>query len=96
MRLDPKVKIVTTEDAAWALWLPPGRQLLTGGISATYLVNAHSLTTRAFYFDGPATRLDSIMGSPDLNFSTLVVSPSTLSAQQRHRLGITEAPKTAR
>jgi len=95
LRLDPKVKIVTSEDAAWALWLPPGPQLLTGAISATYLVNAHSLATRPMYFDGADTRLDSIMNSPDLNFSTLVVPPSALSPQQRLRLGVTEATKKA-
>ncbi|HWE58606.1 MAG TPA: hypothetical protein VG228_02840 [Solirubrobacteraceae bacterium] len=96
LRLDPKVKMITTEDAAWVLWLPPGRQLLTGAISATYLVNAHELATRPMYFDGADTRLFSIMGSPDLNFSTLVVAPNALSLKQRRSLGLTEAPRKAR
>ena len=96
LQLDPKVRLITTEDAAWALWLPPGRQLLTGAISATYLVNARSLDTRPFYFDGAATRLESVMGSPDLNFSTIVVPPSALSRKQRRSLGLIEAPEKAR
>jgi hypothetical protein len=96
LRLDPKVKIVTSEDAAWALWLPSGRQLLSGAISATYLVNAHELATRPFYFDGADTRVFSIMGSPDLNFSTLAVSPSALNPKQRRSLGLTEAPRKGR
>jgi hypothetical protein len=95
LRLDPKVKMITTEDAAWALWLPPGRQLLTGAISATYLVDARGLATRPFYFDGGDTRSFSIMSSHDLNFSTLVVAPSALNPQQRRSLGLTKAPKNA-
>ncbi len=91
LRLDPKVKMVTTEDAAWAQWLPGGRQLLTGALSATYLVNARSLAARPLYFDGADTRLQSVMNSPDLNFSTLVVPPNALNAKQRQRLGVTEA-----
>lgn len=86
LRLDPKAKMITTEDAAWALWLPRGRQLLTGAISATYLVNAHTLATRPFYFDGDETPSLSIMGSPDLNFSTLVVPPGALNPRQRQSL----------
>jgi hypothetical protein len=95
LRLDPEVNLITTEDAAWTRWLPPGRQLLTGAITATYLVNARSLATRFFYFDGTATRLDSITSSSDLNFSTIVVPPSTLSPKQRRSLDLTEAPKKA-
>jgi hypothetical protein len=95
LRLDPKVKMITTEDAAWALWLPPGRQLLTGAISATYLVNAHTLATRPFYFDGADTPTSSIMNSPDLNFTTLVVPPEDLSARQRQSLGLGRAAKSA-
>ncbi|MDE3132947.1 MAG: hypothetical protein KGL15_02660, partial [Acidobacteriota bacterium] len=72
LRLEPKVKLITEEDAAWATWLPSGRQLLTGALSATYLVDAHSLAARPFYFDPGLTRSFSIMESPDLNFSTLV------------------------
>lgn len=88
LRLDPKADMVTTEDAAWAQWLPGGRQLLTGAISATYLVDARSLATRPLYFDGADTRLESVMNSPDLNFSTLVVPPSALSPKQRRRLSV--------
>lgn len=96
LRLDPKARMITTEDAAWALWLPSGRQLLTGAISATYLVNARSLATRPFYFDGAATGLESIMNSSDLNFTTLVVRPHTLSAKQRRSLGLSTTPKNAK
>jgi hypothetical protein len=95
LRLDPKVKLITTEDAVWATWLPPGRQLLTGAIAATYLVNGRSLATRPFYFDGTATRLESIMASPDLNFSTIVVPLSALNLEQRRSLGLTAARKKA-
>lgn len=91
LRLDPKVKMITTEDAAWALWLPSGRQLLTGAISATYLVNARSLATRTFYFDGAATRLESIMSSPDLNFTTLVVPRNALDPKQQRALRLGKA-----
>jgi hypothetical protein len=93
LRLDPKVKMITSEDAAWALWLPPGRQLLTGAISATYLVNARSLATRPFYFDGAETPSGSIMNSPDLNFTTLVVPTIALNPRQRQSLGLGKAPK---
>jgi len=95
LRLDPKVNLVTTEDAAWARWLPPGRQLLAGAIGTTYLVDVKTLVTRPMYFDGADTRLHSIMGSPDLNFSTIVVPPSALSPKQRRSLGLTVAPKKA-
>ncbi len=88
LRLDPKVKMITTEDAAWAVWLPSGRQLLTGAIAATYIVDPRSLAARALYFDGAATPLDSVMGSPDLNFSTLLIPASALSAKQRRALGL--------
>ena len=95
LRLEPKVNMVTTEDAAWARWLP-GRQLLTGAIAATYLVDARSLVTRPFYFDGADTRLNSIMNSPDLNFSTLVIPTNALSANERKRLGINSASARSR
>lgn len=95
LRLDPKVRMITSEDAAWALWLPRGRQLLTGAISATYLVNAHTLATRPFYFDGDETPSLSVMGSPDLNFSTLVVPPGALNPKQRQSLRRGKAPTNA-
>ncbi|MGH2842257.1 MAG: hypothetical protein ACRDKL_01540 [Solirubrobacteraceae bacterium] len=94
LRLDRRVKLTTTEDAAWARWLPAGRELLTGAIMATYIVNAHSLAARPFYFDPGDTRAYSVMGSPDLNFSTLVVPPSALSPAQRRSLGIADAARS--
>ncbi|MBV8943529.1 MAG: hypothetical protein JO240_17535 [Solirubrobacterales bacterium] len=96
LRLEPKVNMVTTEDAAWARWLPAGRRLLTGAIAATYLVDARSLAHRPFYFDGADTRLNSIMNSPDLNFSTLVIPTNALSANERKRLGINSASARSR
>ena len=93
LRLDPNVRLTTTEDAAWAVWLPHGRELLAGAIAATYLVNARTLATRPFYFDGPETRVNSIMSSSDLNFSTIAIPPSALSPKQRLRLA--RAAKTA-
>jgi hypothetical protein len=95
LRLDRRARLITTEDAAWATWLPSGRQLLTGAITATYLVDTHSLATHPYYFDGPATRLDSIMSSSDLNFSTIVVPQSALSNKQRRSL-TAQAPARAR
>ena len=86
LRLDPKVNLATTEDAAWVTWLPSGRQLLTGAIMATYLVDAQSLASRPFYFDRAATPTESVMSSPDLNFSTIVVPASALSTKQRRSL----------
>lgn len=83
--------MITTEDAAWALWLPSGRQLLTGAISATYRVNTRSLATRPFYFDGAATRSESIISSTDLNFTTLVVPRGALNPKQRQSLGLGRA-----
>ncbi|MGH2860904.1 MAG: hypothetical protein ACRDLT_05265 [Solirubrobacteraceae bacterium] len=77
------------------MWLPAGRQLLTGAISATYLVDAHSLTTRPFYFDGTATRTFSIMSSSDLNFSTIAIPPSALSPKQRRSLELARGAKNA-
>lgn len=96
LRLDPRVKLDTTEDAAWVTWLPSGRQLLTGAIAATYLVNARSLAARQFYFDPGDTRAVTIMSSPDLNFSTLVVPPSALSPKQRRTLDIAGAASSSR
>jgi hypothetical protein len=93
LRLDRKVKIMTTEDAAWATWLRSGDLLLTGAMTATDLVNARNLATRPFYFDGDATRVQSVMSSPDLNFSTIAVPASALSVKQRRALGLTVAAK---
>jgi hypothetical protein len=95
LRLDPNVKLTTTEDAAWVTWLPSGRQLLTGAIMATYLVNARTLAARPFYFDGTATREQSIMSSTDLNFSTIVVPATALSPRQQHSLYRARAQKPA-
>ncbi|MHB1468036.1 MAG: hypothetical protein ACYCU0_12725 [Solirubrobacteraceae bacterium] len=91
LRLLPRVKMTTTEDAAWAAWLPGGHQLLAGALSSTYLVEPASSRSRPFYFDGGATRFEGVTVSPDLNFSTVVLEGLT-SATVRARLAQAAPP----
>jgi hypothetical protein len=83
IRLDPKVRMTTTEEAAWAIWLPGGSRLLAGAIDRSFLVDPVTLASRQFYFDGGATPAQSIMTSPDLNFSTVYVPASALGRRLR-------------
>lgn len=83
VRLIRSVRLLTTEDAAWVTWLPGGEQLLAGAISANYAVNAVTLTTRPFYFFGPAE-----VGSPDISFSAIALPASALSTRLRSEIGL--------
>jgi hypothetical protein len=79
IRLDPEVRMTTTEEAAWTIWLPGGTRLLAGAIDRSFLVDPVTLASRQFYFDGGETPAQTIMTSPDINFSTVYVPASALS-----------------
>jgi hypothetical protein len=83
VRLDPLVRMTTTEDAAWVIWLPGGSRLLAGAIDRSFLADPLTLASKQFYFDGNATPTQTIMTSPDLNFSTVYVPASALSHKLR-------------
>ena len=70
LRLVPAVRLVTTEDVAWARWLPGGR-LLAGAESGSYAVNTQTLAARPFSFSGSPGQ--DIMSSGDINFSATVL-----------------------
>ena len=70
LRLLPAVRLVTTEDVAWARWLPGGR-LLAGAESGSYAVNTQTLAARPFSFSGSPGQ--DIMSSGDINFSATVL-----------------------
>jgi hypothetical protein len=86
VRLDPRVRMATTEDAAWAIWLPGGSRLLAGAINRSFLVDPVTQASRQFYFDGTATPAESIMTSPDINFSTVSVPVGALGRRLRRLL----------
>ena len=73
MRLAGAVRLGIGEDRVWALWLPDGRHLLTGGAVSSYVVNAATLSTRPLYFiHGPDHYIET---SQDINYSAAVVPP---------------------
>jgi hypothetical protein len=72
LRLDRAAKLLTQEDAGWAVWLPGGRKLLAGALSFSYAVAARTLATRPFFFF-PGTSDHNIMDTPDINFSTVLI-----------------------
>lgn len=73
MRLDPRVKLYTTELSAWVVWLGSGRQLLAGAANATYAIEAGTLASRPFSF------LSSPLTSEDIGFSATAIPASALS-----------------
>jgi hypothetical protein len=71
MRLAGAVRLGIGEDSAWALWLPDGRHLLTGGAVSSYAVNAATLSARPLYFIHGRDHY--IEASQDINYSAVVV-----------------------
>jgi len=71
LRLAGAVRLGIGEDRVWALWLPDGRHLLTGGVVSSYAVNAATLSARPLYFiHGPDHYIEA---SQDINYSAAVV-----------------------
>ena len=73
LRLASAVRLGIGEDRAWALWLPDGRHLLTGGALSSYAVNAATLSARPLYFIH--CRGHYIEASQDINYSAVIFPP---------------------
>lgn len=73
MRLVGGVRLGIGEDRAWALWLPDGRHLLTGGAVSSYAVNAVTLSARPLYF--LHGRDHYIEASQDINYTAVLIPP---------------------
>jgi hypothetical protein len=73
MRLAGTVRLGIGEDRAWALWLPDGRHLLTGGAVSSYAVNAATLSARPLYFIHGRDHY--IEASQDINYSAVILPP---------------------
>jgi hypothetical protein len=73
MRLAGAVRLGIGEDRAWALWLPDGRHLLTGGAVSSYAVNAATLSARPLYFIHGRDHY--IEASQDINYSAVILPP---------------------
>ena len=71
MRLAGAVRLGIGEDRAWALWLPGGKYLLTGGAVSSYAVNAATLSARPLYFIHGRDHY--IEASQDINYSAVIV-----------------------
>lgn len=71
MRLSGSARLAGGCPPAWAAWLPDGRHLITGGLQASYVVTAATLSARPLYFM-PGTDHD-IENSQDINYSTAIV-----------------------
>ena len=71
MRLAGTVRLGIGEDRAWALWVPDGKHLLTGGAVSSYAVTAATLSARPLYF---IHRQDHyIETSQDINYSAVIL-----------------------
>jgi hypothetical protein len=66
MRLVDTVSLAVGAPRIWALWMPDGRHLLTGGSESSYAVNTATLSARPLSF---------VHGSQDINYSTVFVPP---------------------
>src|SRR5215813_12434079 len=73
MRLAGTVRLGIGEDRAWALWLPDGRHLLTGGAVSSYAVNAATLSARPLYFIHGRDHY--IEASQYINYSAVILPP---------------------
>jgi hypothetical protein len=71
LQLVRAARLVTTEDAGWARWLPGGSRLIAGAQAGSYAVDAATLAARPFYFFGPPG--EDINSSGDINFSATVL-----------------------
>ena len=73
MRLAGAVRLGIGEDYAWALWLPDGRHLLSGGLESSYAVNAATLSAQPLSFTH--SRGQYIGTSQDINYSAVLLPP---------------------
>lgn len=73
IRLLRAVHLGVGEDSAWALWLPDGRHLLTGGLVSSYAVNAATLSSRPLYFIHGRDHY--IEASQDINYTAVLIPP---------------------
>jgi hypothetical protein len=73
MRLAGTARLGIGEDRAWALWLPDGRHLLTGGAVSSYAVNAATLSAQPLYFIHGRDHY--IEASQDINYSAVILPP---------------------
>jgi WD40 repeat protein len=73
LRLVGSMRLAIGEDRAWALWLPDGRHLITGGIEASYAVSAATLSARPLFFIH--VRDHYIETSQDINYSAVLIPP---------------------
>jgi hypothetical protein len=71
VRLSGSARLAGGCPPAWAAWLPDGRHLITGGIQASYVVTAATLSARPLFFM-PGTDHD-IENSQDINYSAAIV-----------------------
>ena len=71
MRLAGAVRLGIGEDRAWALWLPDGRHLLSGGAVSSYAVNATTLSARPLYLIHGRDHY--IEASQDINYSAVIL-----------------------
>lgn len=71
LRLVRAARLVTTEDVAWARWLPGGNRLIAGAEAGSYAVNAVTLAARPFSFSGSPGQ--DIENSGDINFSATIL-----------------------
>lgn len=71
LRLVRAASLVTTEDVAWARWLPGGHRLIAGAEAGSYAVNAATLAARPFSFSGSPGQ--DIENSGDINFSATIL-----------------------
>ena len=73
MRLAGAVRLGIGEDTAWALWMPDGRHLLTGGIESSYAMNTATLSARPLFFiHGHSHYIET---SQDINYSAVLILP---------------------
>lgn len=73
IRLVRAVHLEVGGDSAWALWLPDGRHLLTGGLVSSYAVNAATLSARPLYFIHGRNHY--IEASQDINYTAVLIPP---------------------
>ena len=73
LRLAGAVRLGIGEDRAWALWLPGGKYLLTGGAVSSYAVTAATLSARPLYFIHRQGHY--IEASQDINYSAVILPP---------------------
>jgi hypothetical protein len=73
LRLAGAVRLGIGDDMAWALWLPDGRILLTGGLVSSYMVNAATLSAQPLYFIHGHDHY--IEASQDINYSAVILPP---------------------